>query len=133
AGAMDFDRAWRNVEVIADRLVGKAGDDAGDYLALARGERGQFAVYRLTIVRTGRSDGCSSVANAVDQHLILEWLFDEVERARFHGRHRHWHVAVAGYDDRRDADAPFTQIAQKLDTVDVGHAQIGHQAAIADA
>jgi hypothetical protein len=51
------------------------------------------------------------VVNAIQQQLIVERLFDEIQRALLHGGYRHRHIAVASDDDHGYVDAT---VAQKL-------------------
>ena len=46
-----------------------------------------------------------SPLDACDEFLAADRLFDEIQRARFHGLNRHGHVGVAGDHDRRQAMA----------------------------
>jgi hypothetical protein len=51
----------------------------------------------------------------VEQFLVVEWLGQEVNRARFHGTDRHGNVALTGDKDYWNCDVSFSQLPLEIE------------------
>src|SRR6516164_5102745 len=78
-GAVDFDRAWRDVEVMGDGLVDLARHQALQHVALAWREISQprLGLDLCGTVTWRRGMGLERRADGSEQGRVIEWLFEE--------------------------------------------------------
>jgi hypothetical protein len=69
-----------------------------------------------------------SGANRGEQSVVVEWFFDEVERAQFHGFDRERYVAMSRHHDHRHQNAVGFELAQEVDAAHPGHPHVRHDA-----
>ena len=70
-----------------------------------------------------------ALPDGVQQHLVAEWLRQELDGSRLHGLDRHRHVAVAGDEDDRHVDPVGGDALLQIETVEVRKIDVQHQAA----
>ena len=70
----------------------------------------------------GRVDG-------VEQHLLVERLGEELDRAGLHRAHGHRNVAVPGDEDDRQSDACFRELLLKGESAHARQPHVEHEAA----
>ena len=70
------------------------------------------------------------MGNGRQQFRRADWFLDEVERAGFHGTHRHGHVAMSRDDDGRQIVPGCRQLLQQLQSIYAGHRGIHQQAGV---
>jgi hypothetical protein len=102
-GAVIFDRALADAKIRGDVLARLAGEHPFHHVALSRRETSEVSRRRFSylqqLVRILRQ--FESALDACDEFLAADRLFDEIQRARFHGLNRHVHIGIAGDHDRR--------------------------------
>ena len=69
------------------------------------------------------------VPDGAQQHLVAEWLGQELDRSRLHGLDRHRHVAVTGDEDDRHVNPIGGDALLQIETVEVRKSNVKHQAA----
>src|SRR4029079_15920139 len=84
-GAMDLDRSWTDVEVVADRFVRKALCEAVEHFTFARREQLQFdgRFVRLLAIRGRMIQASKTLFDRAEQNRLLEWLLDEIDCSGF--------------------------------------------------
>ena len=80
---MDFDCARRDVEIVSDHLVLLAAHHFVEHFALARRESAELLARRGTGLGAGalRYKARLRVPNGIEDRLLLERLFDEIDGA----------------------------------------------------
>ena len=66
---------------------------------------------------------------ALKQHVIVEWLRQELDRSRLHGLDRHRHVAVARDEDDRHVNPIGGDALLQFETIEVRKINVKYQAA----
>ena len=114
---MVLDRALADAEVGGDVLAGLAREHPIHHVALSRRETREVSRRRFSqlqqLARILRQ--FESPLDARDEFLAADRLFDEIQRARFHGLNRHRHVGVAGDHDRRQAMALVMELLEQFE------------------
>ena len=87
----------------------------------------------IASLRAPGSACLSADVDHADQAVILERLFEEIDRAQLHGLDCERNVAMPGHDHDRKRAAARLQALQKLDAVDAGHADVGDDASKVEA
>ena len=74
-------------------------------MPLSRRQKGKKILGRLRLgsLVAGALADFQRTLDGGEQNFLIEWLFDEIERTALHGAHGKRNVAVAGYDDDREA------------------------------
>jgi hypothetical protein len=69
------------------------------------------------------------VPDGAQQHLVAEWLGQELDRSRLHGLDRHRHVAVARDEDDGHVDPIGSDAFLQIETIEVRKRNVKYQAA----
>src|SRR5206468_147563 len=69
------------------------------------------------------------LVDTVEQHLTVERLLDEVDRARAHGAHRGRHVGVAGDHDYRNRDPAPDELLLQVESAHPRQPDVAHDTA----
>src|ERR1700688_2509065 len=69
------------------------------------------------------------VPDRVQQHVVAEWLRQELDSARLHGLHRHRHVTVTGDEDDRHVNPIDSNALLQIETIEVRKSNVKDQAA----
>jgi hypothetical protein len=123
---VNLDGSGANAEVIGDGFVGKTLRQAIEDIALARSQRLQ-ADGRIAYPVLGRALAVEAAIAFLErgkERILLERLFDEIDRAALHRPHRQADVAMTGHDDHRQADAFVLKRLLNLETVHSRHSDV---------
>ena len=98
---MDFDRAWRDSELMSNELIGFSGHQEAKDLAFPACQKIKKLCCGLTFRQVV---ACLKVflqgpPDADQQVLIIKGLFHEIKGSRSHGANRQGDVAMSGYHD----------------------------------
>ncbi|MNN13033.1 hypothetical protein D3C81_1260500 [compost metagenome] len=120
AADQHVDRRRRQIQHLpAQGLQGRGDAEQARLDVLAQvGLLAQLAVlqHQLALVH--------GAAQALQQGLRAERLFQEVVGALVHGLHRHRHVAMAGQEDHRQLAVQLLRPLQQAETIQAGHAHV---------
>src|SRR5689334_17808797 len=101
--AVRFYRDFADAELATDLLVQPARDHQVHDLPFATGE-GRVTVSDgpyLRLAIQGRAAALDGLPDGAQEHVVPEWLRQELDGSRLHGPHRHGHVAMARDEDDR--------------------------------
>ena len=70
-----------------------------------------------------------ALPDGAQQHVVAEWLRQELDRSRLHGLDRHRHVAVARDEDDRHVSPIDGDALLQVETVEARKRNVKHQAA----
>src|SRR5688572_14573287 len=73
------------------------------------------------------------LVNAIDEVLVAKRFLQEIDRARFHRRHRHRNVAMARDENDRNLAAPLVEALLQLESAQARHSDIGHETRVSTA
>ncbi len=90
----------------------------------------------VTGAQIGEDDGLAALLtvlfqramDAVEQCLIVERFFDEIEHPFLHRSDSHRYVSMAGNDDHRRVHVLLRQPRVEIETTHTGHSDVQHQA-----
>jgi hypothetical protein len=107
------------------------GRDQGHHLKLTRCKRLQlgFQLGHAFISLPPLAIALQCVGDGVKQVLVAERLGQEIDRARFHGPHRHGDVAMRGDEDDGYLNIGFDQLALKIEAASLWQPDVEHEAA----
>jgi anaerobic selenocysteine-containing dehydrogenase len=113
-----------------NHAVGLAAGHAQSHFLLARGELFELSVHRVmrSACPQRRDAAAHGLGNGIEQCLVAERLFQELDRPLLHGLHRQRHVGMPGDEDDRQLDASLLHRALQLQATHRGHAHVQHQA-----
>ena len=116
-------------QLAGNLLVAQTGGDKAQHLRFARCQRCQAglqnrqAVLNLPLV----AHLIKRHRHRVEQILVTERLGQEIDRARFHGAHRHLDVAMRRHEDHRRADILLQQPRLEFQSADTGEPDIDNE------
>src|SRR5467141_2612690 len=129
--AMDLHGDFAGPQLKSDLLIEHSRNYQGHNLTLAcsqsRVALSQFGKTTLLLAR--HTVAIQSLANRIQQVLVLERLGQELHGTGFHGFHRHRDISVTGDEDDGDSDARVSQLALQVETVNSGKAHVQDKAA----
>src|SRR5947207_204404 len=120
-----------DAELTGDLFIQPSGDDQCHDLPLAVRERRVVVPQRpylrfMTQCPLAALDG---VADGVQQHVVAEWLGQELHGACLHGLHRHWHVTVARDEDDWHVGPVDGDKLLQIETTKAGKRNVKYEAA----
>ncbi len=129
-GPVTIDGPASDSHVPADDRIGLPRGQQIKHLALARREERQprkdcvplhLLPHFLGILR-------EALLDTIQQDLVIEWLFEKVDRSSLHGANRCRDIGVSRDDDHWNGHFLCLQNLQGLDSSYLGHPNIEHQA-----
>src|SRR5438876_12430587 len=107
-------------EIKGDLLVEHARNNQAHDFALARGQLvvAFSQLGEVTPLLASYTVAIQSLANRIQQVLILERLGKKLHGTGFHGFHRHRNIPMAGDEDDGNLYAGLSQLALQVDTVE---------------
>jgi len=70
----------------------------------------------------------ASAAHVVDDHVVIKWLLDKIDRSSLHRPHSHGQVAVAGDDHHWQGGVVLGQLFLNFQAAEPGHAHVEYNA-----
>ena len=77
----------------------------------------------------GRDVAANPVLNRLDQQLLVERLFEELDGSQFHDTDHRCQIAIAGDKDHRNHPRARSQPSQRFDAAQFRHPQVENNAA----
>jgi len=123
-----------NTEFVCDQLVQPSCDHQRHHLTFAAAEQRVTGLERpaLRLLPQRCIAALDRGADRAQQHLVSEWLRQELHRARLHGLNRHRHVAVTRDEDDWHVDPVDRHPLLQIETVEVRKIDVQYQAAWSD-
>src|SRR6266581_4662405 len=69
------------------------------------------------------------VSDGTQQHIVAEWLRQELDSARFHGLDGHWYVTVTRNEDDRHVDPIAGDAFLQIETIETWKRNVKYEAA----
>src|SRR6266446_1135972 len=128
---MDLHCDFAGSEIKGYLLVEHARNNQAHDFALARGQL-VVAFSQLgeaTLLLASYTVAIQSLADRIQQLLVLERLGQKLHGTGFHGLHRHRNISMTSDEDDGDLDARVSQLALKVQAVDARKAHVQNKAA----
>src|SRR6266446_7988902 len=129
--AMDLHGDFAGPQLKSDLLIEHSRNYQGHNLTLAcsqsRVALSQFG--KVTLLLARHTVAIQSLADRIQQVLILERLGQELHGTGLHGSHRHGDISVTGDENDGHLDSGVTQLALKVQTIDARKTHVQDKAA----
>src|SRR6266436_2431285 len=129
--AMDLHGDFAGPQLKSDLLIEHSRNYQGHNLTLAYSQSrvalSQFG--KVTLLLARHTVAIQSLADRIQQVLVLERLGQELHGTGFHGLHRHRNISMSGDKDDGNLHTRITQLALKVQTVDARKAHVQNKAA----
>jgi hypothetical protein len=106
-------------------LAAKGRDKRPAFDALCRDAK---RAYPGLVIKCGLA-ALDRVLDRVQQHVVAEWLRQELDSSRLHGLDRHRHVAETGDQDDRHVNPIHSDALLQIKTIEVRKRNVKYQAA----
>src|SRR5712675_3368503 len=120
-----------DVELATDLFIQQAGGYQRHDLPFARSER-RVTVPERPCLRLATKRGLAAldgVSDGTQQHIIAEWLRQELDSARLHGLDGHRYVTVTGNKDDGHVDPIAGDAFLQIETIETWKRNVKHEAA----
>jgi hypothetical protein len=124
-------RDFAYAEFPTDLFIQQAGGYQGHDLPLTICER-RVTVPERPYLRLTTKCGLAAldgVSDGTQQHIVAEWLRQELDSARFHGLDGHWYVTVTGNEDDRHVDPIAGDAFLQIETIEAWKRNVKYEAA----
>src|SRR5579863_2804525 len=117
---MFFHRDFANTETTADLLVQEAHNHQRHHIAFARGEVGVTSLQYLGLLFAAEQSFAplDRTPDGLQKHIALVRFRQKLDRARFHGLHRHWNITLAGDKNDRHAGTLYNHSLLQVETIE---------------
>jgi hypothetical protein len=118
-------------EFPTDLFIQQAGGYQGHDLPLTMCERRVTVPERPCLCFTTKCGlaALDGVSDGTQQHIVAEWLRQELDSARFHGLDGHWYVTVTGNEDDRHVDPIARDAFLQIETIETWKRNVKYEAA----
>src|SRR5580704_6180592 len=119
-----------DAELATDLLIQQAGDDQRHDFPFAAAERRVTIPQRpyLRLVSKCSLAALDGVPDGAQQHVVPEWLRQELDSSCLHGLDRRRHVAVARDEDNRHVKPIDSDALLQIETIEVRKSNVKYQA-----
>src|SRR5467141_3409815 len=128
--AMDLHGDFAGPQLKSDLLIEHSRNYQGHNLTLACSQS-RVALSQLgkvTLLLARHTVTIQSLADRIQQVLVLERFGQKLQGTGFHGLHRHRNISMTGNEDDGNLDARVSQLALKVQAADSRKAHVQNKA-----